>query len=136
MIKKINLLFVAVALFNTVFAQSKKLTMEDAIVNIRTALAPKRLPQLNWIKGTDKYFYFDNTTKNEALVIGSSSVAEKMAIDLMEVNNELTKNKIDSLAKFPTINSKNENQFYFRVKNNEYICNIEKKQVYFNRSLN
>lgn len=136
MIKKINLLFVAVALFNTVFAQSKKLTMEDAIVNIRTALAPKRLPQLNWIKGTDKYFYFDNTTKNEALVIGSSSVAEKMAIDLMEVNNELTKNKIDSLAKFPTINWKNENQFYFRVKNNEYICNIEKKQVYFNRSLN
>ncbi|HNU33963.1 MAG TPA: DPP IV N-terminal domain-containing protein [Bacteroidia bacterium] len=110
--------------------------MEDAIVNVRTTLAPKKLSQLNWIKGTDKFFYVDNSSKNEALVIGSSSAPEKKVIELSEINNELTKNKIDSLAKFPTVNWKNESQFYFRVKNNEYICNLEKKQVYFNRTLN
>lgn len=136
MIKKICSLFIAIVFFNTVFAQSKKLTMEDAIVNIRTTLSPQKLPQLNWIKGTGKYFYIDNSNKNESLLIGSSSSPEKKAIELSEINSELTKNKIDSLSKFPTINWKNENQFYFRIKNNEYICNLEKKQVYFNRTLN
>ncbi|HNR19205.1 MAG TPA: DPP IV N-terminal domain-containing protein [Bacteroidia bacterium] len=136
MLKRICLLSFAVLFANSVFSQSKKLTMEDAIVNVRTTLAPKKLSQLNWIKGTDKFFYVDNSSKNEALVIGSSSAPEKKVIELSEINNELTKNKIDSLAKFPTVNWKNESQFYFRVKNNEYICNLEKKQVYFNRTLN
>lgn len=135
LLKKINLLLISISIIKPVYSQSKKLTMDDAIVSIRTTLAPQKLSQLNWIKGTNKYFYIDSSSKNEALMLGASSNSERKVIELAEINMELTKNKIDSLNKFPTVNWKSETQFFFRIKNNEYICNTEKKQVYFNRKL-
>ena len=39
------------------FAQKKQLTIEDAMINARTSLAPENLKQLQFIKGTDSYIY-------------------------------------------------------------------------------
>ena len=39
------------------FAQEKLLTIEDALINNRTTLAPANLKQLQFIKGTNDYVY-------------------------------------------------------------------------------
>ena len=48
------------AVSSGVQAQLKQLTMEDAILNVNTKLAPDNLSQLGWIKNTNSYYYVDN----------------------------------------------------------------------------
>ena len=39
------------------FAQQKMLSIQDALVNNRTTLAPENLRQLQFVKGTNDYVY-------------------------------------------------------------------------------
>lgn len=132
----ISLLLLSAVISYPSFSQSKKLTMEDAILNVRTTLSPKRLPQLGWVKDGSSYYYIDNTTKNEALVVADYvSNKENKIIDLADLNAQLKNNKSDTVARFPIITWKSTNEFYFRISNAEYVCNTEKKQVYLNRKI-
>lgn len=110
--------------------------MEDAIINARTSLAPVKLSQLGWIKNSEKYFYVNNKTKPEALYAGTAdSKPEEKITDTDLMNQHLRMSKSDTLSKFPTITWKSANQFYYRVKNTEYVYDLDKKQVYKNRVL-
>ncbi|HRR23450.1 MAG TPA: hypothetical protein P5053_03490, partial [Bacteroidia bacterium] len=54
----------------TSWAQHKKLSMEDAILNARTKLAPANLSQLGWIKNSISYYYVDNRLPDATLFVG------------------------------------------------------------------
>jgi dipeptidyl-peptidase-4 len=134
---KRNVFFLLLILtYSEAFSQLKKLTVEDAVVNARTTLAPKKLSQLGWIKNSENYFYIDTDAKPEALYTGnSSSKADEKIIDLDEMNRFLRVSKGDTLSKFPTITWKGSRQFIYRVNKNEYVFDLDKKQVYKNRTL-
>ncbi len=53
---KLFLLFHFVTIGNA-YAQNKQLTIQDALINNLTTLAPENLRQLQFVKGTNDYVY-------------------------------------------------------------------------------
>ncbi|HHG84936.1 MAG TPA: hypothetical protein ENJ82_09335, partial [Bacteroidetes bacterium] len=51
------LLFIFIASFLQVQAQTKSLTLEQAVLQGRTTLAPTNIRNLSWIPETDKFGY-------------------------------------------------------------------------------
>lgn len=106
MVKIIRHLFtVALLLLFTVglMAQSKKLTMEDAVLRQRSALAPKRLPQLQWIPGTSDVAYIETLSGAEQLLRGNSDRKAGVVLTLAELNQVLRSLGADTLPKFPVL---------------------------------
>ncbi len=126
----------ALMLSSNVFAQNKKLTMEDAIVNARTTLAPKNLSQLNWIKNSDVYYYVNNTETPATMYAGSTSIkADEKIITLVDINDRLKRLKYDTLAKFPVVEWKTDKRFVFTIGKNEFEYDITRYAVYLNRTV-
>jgi dipeptidyl-peptidase-4 len=113
--KKIFLLTsVFCAAIHLSFAQSKILTMEEAVVKQKTTLAPARLKQLAWIKNTDIYYYIDNKNSEDILVTGTAeSNILKDAVSLSQLNSALTDGAEKQVKAFPLIRWKNADQFTF-----------------------
>jgi dipeptidyl-peptidase-4 len=122
--KKIfSFLFVLISL--TTSAQQKMLTMQDALVNNRTTLAPENLRQLQFIKGTDDYIYLKNIDGYEAYVKGNfKSKAETIFLVLSQLNQRLKNVKQDSLNNLPPI------QFY----KDAYTVTVRGTKYSFNTS--
>jgi dipeptidyl-peptidase-4 len=99
-------------------AQTKMLTMEDAIIRQKTSLAPAKLRQLMWVKGTADFSYVDTLNSADALMLrnAESSKQQAKAIALLsEINNQLGQIHINSLKQFPVTQWKNSNQFTFET---------------------
>ena len=62
--------FFVVFFANTTCAQTKLLTMEDAMVKNRTALAPQNLKQLQFVFGTNDYVYLKKIDGKDVWVKG------------------------------------------------------------------
>ena len=85
-------------------AQQKKLTIEDAVLKQRTTLAPKRLPQLQWIPGTSDISYVENRDGMDVLVRdGSRQPAKVDVITLAGLNEKLKSAGSDTLARWPAV---------------------------------
>ncbi len=98
-------------------AQTKMLTMEDAIVKSRTTLAPRRLQQLMWVKGTNDYTYIDTANYKEVILRGNANdKGTKEYLDLASFNAELKKLSLDTMKHFPTISWKDKDHFSFEYK--------------------
>jgi len=50
------------------FSQTKTISIEDAILRGKTTLAPKKLPQLMWVKGSHDVSFIDIRDSLEILV--------------------------------------------------------------------
>jgi dipeptidyl-peptidase-4 len=104
-----------------VLAQTKLLTIEDAISKQRSSLAPAKLKQLQWVKGADQFSFLDKN--GEVLLIqGVADKVPQSQVSLTELNDALASLTLKSLQKFPWITWKNKNQFSFET---------EKKTVQF-----
>ncbi len=112
--KKIVFLLL-VALSQKSFAQEKLLTMEEAVVKQRGALAPSKLSQLMWVKNTDSYSYVNPGEVQELFICNASDGKVTQAISLPIVNEELKKIDIGTFKVFPVMKWKNEKQFTFEV---------------------
>ncbi|MEO8769538.1 MAG: DPP IV N-terminal domain-containing protein [Ferruginibacter sp.] len=89
---------------NLSFAQQKMLSMEDAMVNNRTTLAPENLKQLQFIKGTDDYVYVKKTDGIDAFVKGNfKSKQDDVFLTLIQFNEKLRAASLDTMAAFPPI---------------------------------
>lgn len=114
--KKITFLFFVFAtLSQTTVAQEKLLTMEEAVVKQRGALAPSKLTQLMWVKNTDTYSYINPGEVQELFICNASDGKVINAISLPIVNEELKKIDIGTFKVFPVMKWKNEKQFTFEV---------------------
>src|ERR1035437_6796019 len=110
--------FLIFAFIQITTAQTKLLTMEDAIIKQKTTLAPAKLKQLMWVKGTNTFSYVDTKDSTDLLMIGNAESGKQppqTAATLMQLNDALKTLNFNSLKIFPQILWKNVNQFTFET---------------------
>jgi dipeptidyl-peptidase-4 len=131
---KIRFLILLVLGSATVFAQDKMLTTENCVFAGRDGLTPQRLTQLNWIKGTDDYYFIDKITGVETLVRGKATEKgeAKKIIDLNELNKALQALNITAAGGekiFPAISWINPNSFSFVTANTTFTYDCSSKKI-------
>ncbi len=124
--KKNNLSLALILLTFVCLSQNKLLTIQEAVLKGRTTLAPKRLQNLSFISGSDKFFYVDN---NIIKTGDNSSGKTNDVVSLTEMNTLLKTNSKDTLPAFGSISFKNDDQFYFSNKKGELLYSISKKII-------
>ncbi len=108
------------------FAQSKLLTIQEAILKGRTALAPKRLQNLGFIPDSKKLAYID---KNELVIINGEDGKVLSSMSTVSFNKALAAGGMDTVAGYEGLKWKNENEFYFTHKKGEHVYVLDKKLV-------
>lgn len=105
--KKLIVFIGFAAILNQGYAQKKQLTIEDAMLNARTSLAPENLKQLQFIRGTDNYVYLKKINGMDTWMQGSyTSKEETPYLTLQSFNQKLRAASMDTLVSMPSI------QFY------------------------
>ncbi len=93
-------------LFLSIFsqAQTRQLSMEDAMVNFRGSLAPANLRQLQFVYGTDEYLYLGTQDNQDCWMKGSfSSKTEQPFLSLRDLNQRLGAASMDTVTRMPAI---------------------------------
>lgn len=112
----------------TVSAQEKLLTTDDIVLKGRSTLAPQRISNLKWIKGTDMYSFTD-TTGGEKLLRGSVKNADAVLLTLKELNAAMKSAGHDTLPRFPAFEWRNHHLFQFISKDTMYHFNLLTKSA-------
>ena len=107
-------------------AQNKTLTIQEAVLKGRTALAPKRLQNLGFIPESKKIAYVD---KNELFIVNSLDGKILSSLSTVTFNKDLAAGGLDTVAAYEGIKWKNENEFYFTHKKGESIYSLDKKTI-------
>lgn len=111
---------------NLLFAQDKLLTIQDAVLKGRAALAPKRLSSLAFIPGEDSFCF----TEGNQLIKGNNNTAKTITVcTLPQINNWLLQNKRDSLKAMPYIYFKSPNEISFSQGNDEVTIHLSKQTL-------
>ncbi len=129
--KKIVFIFLVSILFsNITIAQTKLLSMEDAIIKQKTTLAPARLKQLMWVKETDSFSYVDKKDSTEVLVLGTAqNNSQKIIASLKDLNDAVVKLNFKNLKTFPTLQWKNTDQFTFETEKKLMVYTLSSKMA-------
>eukprot|EP01133_Synstelium_polycarpum_P013984 gene13984-16488_t len=102
--KKFLLCIPLTGLLFTAAAQEKKLSMEEAMLQARTTLAPQNLSQIQFIYGTENYVYAKRTGNQLSWTSGDfKSKEEKNLLSLEQLNQKLKAAGQDTLKNMPTI---------------------------------
>jgi len=99
LILSIQLLLIA----SVALAQQKQLTMQDAMINARTTLAPKNLTQIQFLYGTENYVYAKRIGDEPVWVKGSFKEEEKPFFTLGQLNVKLKAAGSDTAKSMPFI---------------------------------
>ncbi|MFZ1528031.1 MAG: alpha/beta fold hydrolase [Ferruginibacter sp.] len=122
--KFLFLLLIAFACI-TGFAQLKDLTIQEAMLNARTTLAPENLRQLQFIKGTNDYVYLKKAEGADVWMKGGFSTApDQPFLTLGQLNSRLKKAGLDTLASMPAIQFANDG-WQLAVRGNRYLLNTK-----------
>jgi dipeptidyl-peptidase-4 len=85
-------------------AQNKTLTMQDAMSNARTTLAPENLSQIQFIYGTEDYVYAKRLANGPVWMTGNfKSKEEQPFLSLTQLNQKLKAVQKDTLKAMPFI---------------------------------
>jgi len=85
-------------------AQNKTLTMQDAMSNARTTLAPENLSQIQFIYGTEDYVYAKRLANGPVWMTGNfKSKEEQPFLSLSQLNQKLKAVEKDTLKAMPFI---------------------------------
>ncbi len=127
-------ILLSISLFTCVcvntFAQSKLLTINDAVQGQRSYLAPKRMNQLQWVKGTNKYSYMERQGNREVIITGEPGRKEKDAIFASDlVGARMAEYGIDSFAGFPPFQWMDANTIVFTYKNRLVYFDVAEKRI-------
>ncbi|MDP1745370.1 MAG: DPP IV N-terminal domain-containing protein, partial [Bacteroidota bacterium] len=129
--KKIAFISLIIFAFTQItIAQTKLLTMDDAIIKQKTTLAPAKLKQLMWVKGENSYSYVDTKDSIDILILGKAESANKplkSAVSLVEINNALGDLRFKSLKTFPQIQWKTSDVFTFEAEKNLFGYDLRSK---------
>ncbi len=116
----------------SVHAQTKLLSMEDAFIRQKTTLAPSKLKQLMWVKGSNNYSYVDTKDSIDILILGNGESDKKplkTLTTIVEINDALGKSKLKSLKTFPQIQWKNVDQFTFETEKKLLAYDLKSKII-------
>ncbi len=129
--KKLTVIYIFfIAFLQITTAQTKLLTMEDAIIKQKTTLAPAKLKQLMWVKGTNNFSYVDTKDSIDILILGSAEGKKeslKTIAALSDLNDGLGKSNLKSLKAFPAIQWKNADQFTFETEKKLFAYDLKSK---------
>ncbi|HET8963799.1 MAG TPA: DPP IV N-terminal domain-containing protein, partial [Chitinophagales bacterium] len=96
-------------------AQTKLLTIEEAISKQKTTLAPEKVKQLQWVKDEEQFSFIDNINGKEYLIIQkATNKTPSRQISLDELNEAMVKANLKTFNTFPLINWENKNAFTFK----------------------
>ncbi len=124
-----SILFLAfITLVQTVFAQSKELTMRDALLGRYTYLAPDRLYNLQW-RDTKHYVYLENY---ELVQQSVENDEKEVILTFDELKDAATETGFD-LNRFPRINFFDENTLEISSPKNHLLFDIQNKK--FNQQI-
>lgn len=102
--KKLILVCQLVSIAFVGVAQNKMLTMQDAMSNARTTLAPENLSQIQFIYGTEDYVYAKRLANGPVWMTGNfKSKAEQPFLSLTQLNGKLKAAQKDTLKAMPFI---------------------------------
>jgi dipeptidyl-peptidase-4 len=86
------------------YAQNKMLSIEDAVINNKTTLAPENLRQLQFVYGTEDYVYLKKTGKQDVWMRGSfNSATDQLFLSLAQLNQKLRAAGRDTVETMPAI---------------------------------
>lgn len=126
MIKKAFTLLFAILSFNVTFAQNKLLTIQDAVLKGRSVLAPKRLQNLQFVTGVDKFSYIDNNV----IKIGDNASAKiSDLVSAGELNKLFKAAGKDTLKGLGFIEWKNADELFINNGKSEFIYNTSSKSI-------
>lgn len=113
----------------TVTAQ-KTLTVAEAVLKQRTALAPAKLQQLNWIPGSALFYYVDAKENVSTLFVGDAKTGENKAVlTINELNTALKTKNIAELKDFSMLKFYSANSFSFEKDNKNIKVDISTKSI-------
>jgi dipeptidyl-peptidase-4 len=122
--KKFLLVLPFLSLFFYAGAQNKNLTMQDAMLNARTTLAPENLSQIQFVYGTEQYVYAKRSGNEVTWLAGDfKSKEEKALLTLEALNQKLKAAGRTELKAMPMI------QFNQGA---DWILNIQGEKVAYN----
>ena len=107
-------------------AQTKLLTIQDAILKGKTTLAPKRLQKIGFVAETTKISYAD---KNELLVLNALDGKKTFGLNLQTFNKSLVETAIDTIKSFDSVKWNSENDFYFSNSQGDWLYTIKNKTI-------
>jgi dipeptidyl-peptidase-4 len=85
-------------------AQNKLLTIEEAMLNARTTLAPDNMRQLQFIKGSSEYVYLKKVDGTDTWLKASfNQPQETPLINLSQLNRALRQSSLDTTSAMPAI---------------------------------
>ncbi len=110
-------------------AQQKNLTIQDALVNNRSTLAPETLKGLQFINGSDDYVYVTKLNGTDTWVSSNYKTnAIKPLLTLSDLNKILAKDKYDTFKTLPPVKFNNDN-FVLSMKGGRYQYNTNSKTI-------
>lgn len=120
----IKYLFLTVLLATTVYSQNKKFTIEDAVINSYTTLAPEKLAELSWIPNSEEFSYVE---KGSLLKRNSNTteVTEILNLAFLNPNKQSEKDFYKNLE----IKWKDENNITFWNDTIFYLYDISTNKI-------
>jgi dipeptidyl-peptidase-4 len=117
--------------------QNRMLTIEEAMLGMKTTLAPEKLKQLKWVKGASAYSYVmkhggkEILMKAEVLGKAPTEVVSKEVLNKLLREQNTSKEKQDSLSDFPAIEWQSNSEFTFECGKVRWTYDMEKKAIQF-----
>lgn len=112
--RRIIVFFILLFSISAIFAQTKLLTLEEALIKQKTSLAPAKLRQLQWIKGSDQFCYIDKKDNSDVLIIqGATDKTPAVQLSLAELNEAMIRSNLKTLKTFPLISWIDKNKLVF-----------------------
>lgn len=103
------------------FAQTKNLSMQEAVLGMSTTLAIKNLKQLKWMGSSEVYSYIlDNDSEKVIMKVNPLNFEPEAVISLEKMNQLLQVKSIKKLSTFPDLTWIDEQSFYI-LHDNQYI---------------
>jgi dipeptidyl-peptidase-4 len=103
------------------FAQTKNLSMQEAVLGMSTTLAIKNLKQLKWMGNSEVYSYIlDNDSEKVIMKVNPLNFEPEAVISLEKMNQLLQVKSIKKLSTFPDLTWIDEQSFYI-LHDNQYI---------------
>ena len=115
--KKLLLAFVLFTSCSVAIGQKKMLSLEDAFIRNRTALAPENLRQMQFVYGTDDYVYLKKVDGADQWMRGSfKQNGEQSFLTLAQLNVKLRSVGKDTFATMPPIQFSKSDEWVLTLK--------------------
>ena len=122
--------FIALALFaQCSLGQKKQLTIEDAMINARTSLAPETMKQLQFVKGTKDFVYLKKIDGIDTWMRSNYSASKATPfLTLPQLNQKLSAAEFDTAISMPAAQF-NGNNIAFTLKGQKINLDISTGKI-------